>query len=112
MLDISLNTTYSPKYSNLFCKAGPEQVALELKPFFDHHNKLSVEGNCIMWGHQVILPPQGKQQLVDELHVAHPSIERMKSLTRSYLWWPSVDTDIEQKVKQCKYVESTKENYQ
>ena len=54
-----------------------------------------------MWGHRVIIPPQGKQQLLDELHVAHPGIERMKSLAHSYLWWPGVDADVEQKVKQC-----------
>ena len=36
--------------------------------------------------------------MLDELHVAHPGIERIKSLAHR---WPSVDTDIEQKVKQC-----------
>ena len=53
-----------------------------------------------MLGHQVIIPPQGKQQLLDKLHVAYPGIDRMKSLTHSYLWWPGVDDDIEQKLKQ------------
>ena len=103
---------YSSKYYNLFWKAGPEHVALVLEPFFHFHSKLSVEDNCIMWEHWVILPPQGKQQLLDELHVAHPGTERMKSLACSYLWWPGVDADIQQKVKQCKCVKSTKENYQ
>ena len=81
----------------------PEQVAPnhELKPVFHRHNELSVEDNCIVWGHQVIIPPQGRQQLLDELHVAHPGIERIKNLACSYLWWSSVDADIEQKVKPC-----------
>ena len=79
----------------------PEQLAPKLKQFFHRHNELSVEDNYIMWEHRVIIPPQGRQQLLDELHVVHPGIERMKSLAQSYLWWPGVDTRIEQKVKQC-----------
>ena len=54
-----------------------------------------------MWGHRVIIPPQGRKQLLDELNVAHPGIERMKSPACSYLWWPGMDADIKQKVKHC-----------
>ena len=39
----------------------PEKVATpEVKPFLHCHNELSVEHNCIMWGHLVIIPPQGR----------------------------------------------------
>lgn len=55
-----------------------EQVAPKLKSYFSHCNESSVEDNYIMWGHQVINSPQGRQQLLDELHVAHPGIKRMK----------------------------------
>ena len=43
-----------------------------------------------MWGHRVIIPPQGRQQLLDEFYVAHLGIERIKSLAHSYLWWQSL----------------------
>ena len=38
-----------------------------------------------MWEHWVIIPPQGRQQLLDEPHVARPVIERMKSLASTQL---------------------------
>ena len=54
----TLDTTWSStlrlqgSYSSLFCKAAwPEQMATELKPFYHCCIKLSVEDNCVMWGH-------------------------------------------------------------
>ena len=58
----------------------------------------------------MIIPPQGRQHLLDELHVAHPGIERLKSLACSYLWWPGVDADIEQKAKQCNQCQINQRN--
>ena len=40
-------------------------------------------------------------KILDELHDGHPGISRMKSLARSEVWWPKIDADLEQKVKEC-----------
>jgi len=53
----------------------PQQITSELKPFHNRCTELSVEDNCILWGNQVVIPPQGRQQLLDEIHLAHPGIE-------------------------------------
>ncbi|XP_034272454.2 uncharacterized protein K02A2.6-like [Pantherophis guttatus] len=37
----------------------------------------------------------------ETLHKGHPGIVRMKALARSYVWWPSMDRDIEQWVSRC-----------
>ena len=38
---------------------------------------------------------------MEELHEIHLGICRMKALARSYVWWPKMDADLEQKVRQC-----------
>ena len=60
-----------------------------------------------MWGSRVIVPPQGRNFIIEELHDTHPGISRMKSLARSYVWWPNIDRDLETKAKQCRSCQST-----
>ena len=72
-----------------------------LKPFQSLKNELSVQDDCILCGSRVLIPPQGRQKVIDELHSGHPGISRMKSLARSYVWWPRMDADLESKVKNC-----------
>jgi transposase InsO family protein len=47
-----------------------------------------------------------------ELHEAHPGVSRMKALARSYVWWPTLDQDIEREVKnshQCQLHHATQQ---
>ena len=49
----------------------------------------------------MIVPPQGRDIVLRDLHEAHPGITRMKGLARSYVWWPLIETDVENLVKSC-----------
>ena len=39
--------------------------------------------------------------MLQELHISHPGIQRMKLLARSHLWWPDIDQDIQELEKGC-----------
>ena len=80
---------------------------ISTKPYFFRRTELSVQSGCILWGNRVVVPKQGRQQLLRELHDAHPGISCMKSLARLYIWWPGLDQEIEQLVHACQVNNNT-----
>ncbi|XP_048247554.1 uncharacterized protein K02A2.6-like [Haliotis rufescens] len=73
----------------------------ELKPYIQKKTELSVQDGVILWGNRVVVPPQGRKQCVDVLHEAHPGIARMKAIARGLVWWPCIDSELENKVRTC-----------
>ena len=56
---------------------------------------------CILWGSQVVVPQQGCESVLQQLHEGHPGNMTMKSLARMYVWWPGIDQEIEKCVRTC-----------
>ena len=54
-----------------------------------------------MWGTCVIIPLKLRNKVLEEIHVGHIGIVKMKALSRSFLWWPGLDNEIEQLAKPC-----------
>ncbi len=87
---------------SLVVQGWPDRVEEEdLQPYHRRKDELSVQDGCLLWGSRVIVPPQGQPKVMEELHEGHPGIAQMKALARSYMWWPGLDSDLEQKVKSC-----------
>ena len=72
-----------------------------LKPYYTRRNELSVQHGCLMWGIRVIIPLKLRNKVLEEIHVGHIGIVKMKALSRSFLWWPGLDNEIEQLAKRC-----------
>ncbi|VDI17066.1 Hypothetical predicted protein [Mytilus galloprovincialis] len=73
----------------------------DIIPYYSRKNELCSQDGCILWGGRVIIPQPGREAMLNELHQGHPGITRMKSLARSYIWWPGMDNDLELTVVNC-----------
>ena len=80
----------------------PNKPPEGLIPYYTRRDELSVVDSCLLWGNRVVIPFQLRLKVLEELHDNHPGIIRMKSLARSYVWWPTMDKSIEDTVKSCK----------
>ena len=52
-------------------------------------------------GVRVIVSQKLQKLVLDELHNSHPGVVRIKTIARSYFWWPKIDQAVELKAKSC-----------
>lgn len=72
-----------------------------LQPYFTRRTELSISGGCLLWGLRLIIPAALRSPILDALHDTHSGIVRMKSIARGYIWWPKIDSEIENLAKSC-----------
>lgn len=72
--------------------------------FYAKRDELTVEKECLLWGYRLVVPESGfqRERVLRELHALHFGIVKMKMLARSYVWWPNIDSDIENVSAACK----------
>ena len=76
-------------------KGWPDQLPSSLDPYWRRRTELTVEGDTLLWGVRVVVPARLRERVVEELHRGHPGVVRMKSLARSHVWWPELDSELE-----------------
>lgn len=70
---------------------------------------MSVEGSCLLWGTHVVVPKKLQGKVLNKLHCNHLGMSCMKSLARSYVWWPGLDRNIEEITKGCTSCQAVKD---
>ena len=58
----------------------------------------------------MIVLEEGRADVLQELHDAHPGESHMKTLARIFVWWPGVDQEIVNTVKSCPVCQENRPN--
>ncbi|KAL7728692.1 hypothetical protein ACLKA6_004069 [Drosophila palustris] len=65
--------------------------------------KYNLSSGCLIFEHRVVIPFKLQQRVLDELHRAHLGVVKMKSIARSFVYWPGIDKDIENTAQTCEF---------
>ena len=65
-------------------------------------NRKSKPAFSLLYTDRVVKPLVLQKKILKEFYFGHPGISRMKSLMRSYSYWPGMDEDIERVMKTCR----------
>ncbi|XP_060782844.1 uncharacterized protein K02A2.6 [Neoarius graeffei] len=101
---IKQETSRDPTMAKVFeltVKGWPAKNTVGLPEYFSRREQLSVCLGCIMWGTRIVVPPKLRCNVLEALHEGHMGVVKMKSLARSYIWWPGIDQQMEDMAKTC-----------
>ena len=70
-------------------------------------DELTLEQGCLLRRFRVVVPATLQGKVLQELHQTYPGMTRMKSIARSHVWWPNIDSDIEETVRACHVCQAT-----
>ena len=79
----------------------PTAIAEELKPYYSKRHEFTIEQDILLKGIRVVVPERLRDRVLEQLHMSHPGICRMKGIARVHAWWPKLDQEIEQVAKNC-----------
>jgi hypothetical protein len=98
------------KVRDLIQHGGLNRNKEAVSPFHQFERELSVQDGCILCGSRVVVPPDGRRAVIELLHEGHPGNNRMKGLARSFVWWPGIDHDIEECIRECEPCQQSRHN--
>ncbi|XP_029709184.2 uncharacterized protein K02A2.6-like [Aedes albopictus] len=73
----------------------------DVRPYFNRRESLTHVDGCILFHDRVVVPNKFRRQVLKQFHRGHPGMVRMKSIARSFVYWPGIGNDIEDYVRRC-----------
>ena len=84
-----------------YLKFGWVKGSNECKEYSSFKNDLSIYNGVILYNNRILIPPKLRDSVLSVLHSGHCGIVAMKAEARISVWWPSINSEIEELTKSC-----------
>lgn len=76
---------------------------VDLQPYYKLRHELTAaaDSNVILRGSQIIIPTSLRKRAVALAHEGHQGIVKTKQLMRQKVWYPGIDSNVEQTIANC-----------
>lgn len=81
-----------------------------VKFYFQLQDRLTVDDGLLFLDHRIIIPKSLRNKMLYLLHEPHMGMEKTKLKARMTVYWPNINTDIEQIVSKCTVCEQYRAN--
>lgn len=74
---------------------------MEIKPYWNIRDHLSIDNGLVLFGCRIVIPKDARKKILQDLHSSHQGIERTKRRARQTVYWPAINSDIDNMVSSC-----------
>lgn len=78
-----------------------KEVDADCKFYWKFLNDLILDDDLIFLNDRIIVPTSLRIEVLNQLHQSHLDIEKNKRRARSLVYWPGINSDIENKITTC-----------
>lgn len=70
-------------------------------PYWNHRYEVSVQDGLLMKGSRIIIPSNLRSEVLKQIHEGHLGITKCRARARTSVYWPGINREIEEMVKNC-----------
>ena len=85
-----------------------KNIHKDIRCYFPMRDELSISENLVLRGERIIVPSMLRRDYLARIHLGHPGAEACKRRASETIYWPSIDDDITEFVKNCQHCNALK----
>ena len=91
---------------------GPAGLADNIKPYFAFRDELATDDSIVYRGEKIVVPQSLRAEYIQQVHRGHIGIEATKRRAKDIIYWPGMDSDINDALLTCQICQTSRNHQQ